>query len=48
LADEKMIEMVAVYPTAFYVRHDTIKVIIEGELPSPFIFIKTYNLRDPK
>jgi uncharacterized membrane protein YphA (DoxX/SURF4 family) len=34
------------YPTAFFVEHDTVKVIIQAELPSPFIFKKMYNLTD--
>jgi uncharacterized membrane protein YphA (DoxX/SURF4 family) len=32
------------YPTAFYVEHDTIKVIIESQLPSSFVFKKSYYL----
>jgi uncharacterized membrane protein YphA (DoxX/SURF4 family) len=30
------------YPTAFYVEHDTVKFVLQSELPSPFIFKKLY------
>jgi hypothetical protein len=26
------------YPTAFYVEHDTIKIVASGQLSSPFVF----------
>lgn len=26
------------YPTAFYIEHDTVKLVLQSELPSPFIF----------
>jgi uncharacterized membrane protein YphA (DoxX/SURF4 family) len=26
------------YPTAFYIEHDTVKFVLQSELPSPFIF----------
>ncbi len=30
------------YPTAFYVEHDSVKFVLQSELPSPFIFKKLY------
>jgi uncharacterized membrane protein YphA (DoxX/SURF4 family) len=30
------------YPTAFYVEHDTVKFVLQSELPSPFIFKELY------
>ena len=45
---QAMDKLTTSYPTAFYVVHDTIKGIIQSELPSPFIFRKTYNLNNPK
>lgn len=45
---QAMDKLTTAYPTAFYVEHDTIKVIIQSELPSPFVFKKTYNLPNPK
>jgi uncharacterized membrane protein YphA (DoxX/SURF4 family) len=30
------------YPTAFYVEHDTVKIVLQSELPSPFVFKKLY------
>lgn len=40
LTGKEMDELTKSYPTAFYVEHDTVKVVIESELPSPFIFKK--------
>jgi uncharacterized membrane protein YphA (DoxX/SURF4 family) len=48
LPKEAMNKLTTAYPTAFYVEHDTVKVIIQSELPSPFIFKKRYNLPDSK
>jgi uncharacterized membrane protein YphA (DoxX/SURF4 family) len=42
----EMDKLTDAYPTAFYVRHDSVKVIIKSELPSPYIFKKMYNLPD--
>jgi hypothetical protein len=39
---EAMDSLTTFYPTAFYIVHDTIKVIVRAELPSPFIFKKYY------
>lgn len=33
-----MDKLTLIYPTAFYIEHDTVKVVLTGELPSPFIF----------
>ena len=30
-------------PTAFFIKHDTIRVVIQSALPSPYIFRKQYN-----
>lgn len=38
LNGESMDKLTLNYPTAFYVEHDTIKIVSPGELPSPFIF----------
>ncbi len=43
LSGQAMEKLTTAYPTAFYVEHDTVKVIIQSELPSPFIFRKMYN-----
>lgn len=40
LPAESMNKLTTAFPTAFYVEHDTVKVIIQSELPSPFIFKK--------
>jgi hypothetical protein len=48
LPAEAMDRLTTLYPTAFYVERDTVKVIIQSELPSPFIFVKTYNLSNTK
>lgn len=45
---QAMSKIAAVYPTAFYVVHDSVKVIIQSELPSPFVFKKTYNLNNSR
>ena len=42
-----MSKMVEGFPTAFYVAHDTIKVIMQSELPSAITF-KEYNLPNSK
>jgi uncharacterized membrane protein YphA (DoxX/SURF4 family) len=36
----EMSKLTDLYPTAFYIEHDTIKIIIKSELPSPFVFQK--------
>lgn len=48
LPAEEMKKLANVYPTAFYIVHDTIKVIIQSELPSPFVFKKSYYLSNEK
>ena len=42
LQQDAMSKLSDVVPTAFYVEHDTIKVIIQGVLPSPITFNKYY------
>lgn len=42
LPAETMSEIVDFVPTAFYVKNDTIKVIIQSELPSPVTFNEYY------
>lgn len=44
----EMDKLTDAYPTAFYVEHDTVKVILKSELPSPFIFKSMFNLADPR
>jgi uncharacterized membrane protein YphA (DoxX/SURF4 family) len=44
LSKEEMDKIVNAYPTAFYVKHDSIKIIIQSELPSPMTFKKQYNI----
>jgi len=44
LPKEKMHALTNAYPTAFYVEHDTIKVIIQSVLSSPITFRKQYKL----
>ncbi len=48
LSFKAMNKLTIFYPTAFYVEHDTIKVIIQSELPSPFIFRKKQKLLNSK
>lgn len=36
------------YPTAFYIEHDTVKVILQSQLPCPYIFKKMYKLPKSK
>jgi uncharacterized membrane protein YphA (DoxX/SURF4 family) len=48
LSVEEMDKLTNAYPTAFYVEHDTVKVILQSELPSPFIFKKMFSLPDFK
>ena len=48
LSIEKMAELTNAYPTAFYVEHDTVKVIIQSVLPSPITFNKQYNISNSK
>jgi len=33
-----MDKLTTIYPTAFYIEHDTVKAVLPGELPSPFVF----------
>jgi len=39
-----MLKLTDLFPQAFYIKHDIIKAIIQGELPSPILFKKQYNL----
>jgi uncharacterized membrane protein YphA (DoxX/SURF4 family) len=39
---DEISELTDVFPTAFYIEHDTIKIIIQSVLPSPVTFIKYY------
>lgn len=41
---DAMLKLTDLFPTAFYIKHDSIKVVIQGELPSHVIFKKQYNL----
>jgi len=41
---DTMLKLTNLFPTSFYVEHDTIKAIIEGELPSHIIFKNQYIL----
>lgn len=42
ITSEEMDKLTNAYPTSFYVERDTVKVIIQAVLPSPFVFNKTY------
>lgn len=42
LAPTEMKELTNEYPTAFYIKNDSIKIIIPSELPSPITFKKEY------
>ena len=42
LSPKAMHELTTLFPTAFYVEHDTIKVVIQSVLPSPITFKKLY------
>ena len=48
LSGQAMDKLTKAYPTAFYVERDTIKVIIQSELPSPFVFKKIVSQSDIK
>lgn len=39
-----MDELTKAYPTAFYIEHDSVKIIIQSELPSSFMFRKMNHL----
>jgi uncharacterized membrane protein YphA (DoxX/SURF4 family) len=41
---DTMLKLTNLFPTSFYVEHDTIKAVIEGELPSHIIFKNQYIL----
>lgn len=40
----EMTHLALVFPTAFYVTRDTIKVIVQSSLPSPVTFKKEHQL----
>jgi hypothetical protein len=42
ITHEKMVKLTTIYPTAFYIRHDSIKAVIQGVLPSAITFKKYY------
>lgn len=44
LHPEEMRELTDVFPTAFYIQHDSVKIIIPSELPSHVTFKKQYFL----
>ncbi len=44
----EMDKLTDVYPTSFYISHDTIKTIIISGLPSPFVFKNLYYLSKNK
>jgi uncharacterized membrane protein YphA (DoxX/SURF4 family) len=44
LSAGEMGEITEVYPVAFYIRHDSVKIIIPSELPSPVTFKREYFL----
>jgi uncharacterized membrane protein YphA (DoxX/SURF4 family) len=41
-----MLKLTNLFPAAFYVKHDSIKAVIQGELPSPVTFKNQYNISD--
>jgi len=43
LSHETMQKIVDFFPTTFYIKHDTVKVVVQGELPSYVIFNKQYE-----
>jgi len=44
LSTKDMDKLTTAYPTAFFIQRDTIKVIIQAEIPSPYTFKKTNQL----
>jgi len=44
LSPNEMGKLTDLFPKAFYIKHDTIKAVIDGELPSYIVFKKQYNL----
>jgi len=44
LPADEMQKLTNLFPAAFYVKHDSIKAVIEGELPSYVVFKNQYNL----
>jgi uncharacterized membrane protein YphA (DoxX/SURF4 family) len=40
LTGKEMDELTLSYPTGFYIANDTVKAVIQSELPSPFIFLR--------
>lgn len=46
IIDEQIYEIIKFLPTAFYIENDTVKYIIESELPSPFIFRELITEKD--
>ena len=40
LSSKEMDELTLSYPTGFYVANDTVKAVIQSELPSPYIFTR--------
>lgn len=46
LSGLEMDKLTLAYPTAYYVKNDSIKVVIQGVLPSPFVFQKNNISRE--
>jgi hypothetical protein len=44
----EMDKLTDAYPTSFYIKGDTVRIVIKSELSSPFTFKKMYNLPDSK
>ena len=42
ISHDNMIKLTTIYPTAFYIRHDSIKVVLPGALQSPITFRKYF------
>lgn len=39
----EMLKLTNLFPTAFYIKHDSVKSVILGELPSPIVFKSQYS-----
>jgi uncharacterized membrane protein YphA (DoxX/SURF4 family) len=42
ISHDNMVKLTTFYPTAFYIRHDSIKAVLQGVLPSAITFRKFY------
>jgi uncharacterized membrane protein YphA (DoxX/SURF4 family) len=45
LPQESMEKLTDGFPTAFYITHDSVKIVISGVLPSPITFKKSYKIQ---